>query len=632
MTQADEASALRLLDEQARIVRPLLELHHGRQVKSMGDGLLLEFPDALDAVECAADLQRHFRGRNARERTRPLQIRIGIHLGDVQDIDGDLVGDTVNVASRIEPLAEPGGICVTEPVYSQVRTKIPHRFEGLGARTLKGVERPIEVYRLLPGSDEADSVEDRSTQARRLAVLPFVNMSPDPQDEYFADGLTEEIITELSRLPDLQVIARTSVMRFKGTSKGVKEVGRELSVPLVLEGSVRKSGARLRITIQLIDAATEAHLLAERFDRELTDIFAVQSEIASSVGERLGVVLARPTVPNQPPSGDVEAYFLYLRGRHLWNRRNSAAVRQALQLFERAVAIDPKFAAAHSGIADCWAILSHNLEEISKLESGPKIQTAAREAIRLQSGLAEAHASLGLALLHDYVWAESERELRTALELNPNYVPAHNWYSILLGSEGRVAEARAQIQRAGQLDPLSPVVQLNLGFDEAIAGDLLEADRHWDSAIEIEPAFREFILFYRVAFRCGVGELERARQAFVGFEEAWEDASGKLEQDHGWVPATVLALLGRREQALRSLDRLTRLGTREYVPSHGFAYIYAALGDADRFFEWMARAIEDHSADAGFLRTIPLFKPYHSDPRFAEIWARLGLPETAPPT
>ena len=255
LAQADEAGALRLLKEQEKMIRPILETHRGRKVKSMGDGLLIEFLNALDTVECGVDLQRQAHERNAREGAQPLQLRVGIHLGDVQQRGTDIFGDAVNIASRIEPLAEPGGVCLSDPVYVQVRNKVPYQLEKLGPKSLKGVREPIDVYRIvLPWAKEEAPAPGPSPP--RLAVLPLVNISPDPRDDYFAAPLTEELITVLSQIRGLRVISRTSVNQNKGTTKPLALIGSELGADSVLEGSVRKAGDRLRIAVQLIDTRT----------------------------------------------------------------------------------------------------------------------------------------------------------------------------------------------------------------------------------------------------------------------------------------------------------------------------------------------------------------------------------------
>jgi adenylate cyclase len=627
--QTNEAGALRLLREQEELVRPVLAAHRGREIKSTGDGFLIEFNSALEATECATAIQRRIQERNSQSAIAPILLRVGVHLGDVEQRGEDIFGDAVNVASRIGPCAAPGGICISGPVFDQVRNKLPNALVKLAPRELKNVQIAVDVYKVLLPWMEATPMS-RGSESRfdhRLAVLPFANMSPDPQDEFFADGLTEEFIAELSRVPGLQVIARTSVMRYKAAPKGIREIGSELNVDVALEGSVRKAGSRIRITAQLIDTASEGHLWADRFDRELTDIFAVQTEIAQNVAAKLDVRLRGTGPALRQPTRDLDAYFLYLKGRALWNRRTLSSVRQALTSFEAAVARDPSFAEAYSGLADCHLILTSNLEEMAWAEAGPKAKAAATRAIGLNDRLAEPHASLGLALSHEYAWSESEREFRRAIELNPSYAPAHLWYHLLLASTGRPEAARAELARAEEADPLSPVVLLNAGRWEALFGRDEAALRYWDHSTEAEPEFAEFVQLFRLLFFASRGRKEEALTCFRAIEPSWGNASERLEEDYTWVPATLYGVLGLKEEARRSLDRLLKISQTTYVPAAGIARAYAALGDSDKFFHWILRGTEDHSTDLFELRISPLFETLRADPRFREIYRRCGLPD-----
>lgn len=635
LTQADEALALSLLERHHRLLRPIFPKYQGREVKTMGDSFLVEFDSALDATSCSVEIQRFLREYNlASKDTVRLQVRIGIHLGDVVHSNGDVLGDAVNIASRIEPLAEPSGVCVSQQVFDQIRNKVSWPLEKLASHDLKNVQVPIDVYKLVMPWEESEAPAPRAAQAgvHRLAVLPFTNMSPDPQDEFFADGLTEEMITELSRNSSLQVIARTSVMRYKGTTKSVKEVGRELNVDVALEGSVRKAGNTIRITSQLIDTASEAHLWAERFDRELTDIFAVQTEIAQNVAGRLGVRLGKPAREATPSAEALSAYLLYLRGRFLWHRRTLPSVQQALRNFEEAVAKDPRLAPAYSGIADCYMILANNLEEIPWSEAGPKALAAARTSLDLDGNLAEAHASLGLALVHaDFAWGQAEREFQRAIALNPSYAPARVWYFLLLGGVGRFEEARSQLTRASEIDPLSVIVMMNLSAFAAWEGRTEEALRYLDNALELEPGFAEVVPQYRVPYLMNQGRKEEALAALRPMETIWAGQGDRVEETYTWVPGSLLAIVGREDEARRSLERLLQLAERSYVPAEGIARVYAALGEADRFFEWHERGLHDHSADPFALRFSPILQKMRADPRFPELYRRFGIDDTAGP-
>jgi adenylate cyclase len=321
ISQRDEDLALRLLDEQRELLRPFFATHGGRVVKSMGDGFLVEFPSAVESVVCARKIQDALGRRNASAAPgETISIRIGIHLGDIVDQGGDIAGDAVNVASRLEPLAEPGGICVSEQVVDQIRNKLSVSCQELAAPRLKNVEASVHVFRLQGAAlgAPASAAPPSRPPYTRVAVLPFASLSSVPADDEFADGLTEELINNLAQSTALRVVARTSVMPYKGARKGIREIGRELGVGSILEGSVRRSANTLRVTVQLVDTASEEHLWAGRFDRELTDSFAMQDEIAQGVSK----VLQGKLVTQIPPS------FRYQtpgppRVRRLWRTPDS---------------------------------------------------------------------------------------------------------------------------------------------------------------------------------------------------------------------------------------------------------------------------------------------------------------------
>ncbi|MBN1858636.1 tetratricopeptide repeat protein [Candidatus Bipolaricaulota bacterium] len=495
LVQRDERLALELLSEHNEAIRELLAAHGGREVKTMGDGFLVEFASMLQAVTCAVDIQKRFHQRNLEVReNRRFLVRIGLHAGDVVCRGEDVFGDGVNIASRIEPLAEPGGICLSQPAHGHVWNKLDMQLQSLGRKDLKNVEQPMEVYRVIMPWDKTRPDPLPSASMDRVAVLPLINISPDPDDAYFTDGMTEELIYTLSKVPGLKVIAQTSVMTYKGTDIPVRQIGRELGVGSVLEGSVRKSGDRVRITVQLIDAANEEHLWSQRYDRTLADVFSIQEGIAHDVAEELNALLhpaeSRTTKgARKRPTVDLAAYTLYLRGRHFWSRRSREAMEKAIDYFRQAIAADPEFAVAYSGLADCYTVMA-NHGHARPGEAFPKAREAAQRAIELDPELAEAHASLGL------VYAEferdsdaAEREFRRAIALNPNYTSAHHWYANELMNLGRSEDALREIQLASELDPHSLMLRYANGAVLQELGRLEEARSSFRRALEVEPGF-----------------------------------------------------------------------------------------------------------------------------------------------
>jgi len=338
LSQRNESLALSVLEQQRESLRPKFNKHGGREVKTIGDAFLVYFPSALSAVNCAYDIQKTTRElNNSLSAERRVLLRIGVHLGDIVESRGDISGDAVNVASRMESIADSGGVCLTRQVYDQVQNKFELPLRSLGAKSLKNLRDPIEVFKMVMPWEGAMMEEAVELDSHRVAVLPLKNMSPDPNDEYFADGMTEELITALSGLRELTVIARTSVMQYKNSPKRIADVGRELKTGTVIEGSVRKAANKVRITVQMIDASTEGHLWVQNYDRQMDDIFAIQSEIAEKVADALKVKLIDSTRRRleKKPTENTEAYMLYLKGRYYWNERTKPSIEKGIAYLRR---------------------------------------------------------------------------------------------------------------------------------------------------------------------------------------------------------------------------------------------------------------------------------------------------------
>jgi adenylate cyclase len=620
LTQQNEQLALELLEEHRRIVRPIIALHNGREVKTMGDAFLIEFESALEATRCAIDVQKSLHDHNQRSLAeRRVHLRIGIHLGDVLQRESDVLGDAVNIASRIEPLAQPDGICISQQVYDQVRNKIHRRTEDLGPRQLKNIELPVNVYRILP-SWENRIMSQVSLDRKRIAVLPFLNISPDPKDEYFADGLTEELIARLSTISGLRVIARTSVMRFRGTTKSVGEIGKELNSGTVLEGSVRKAADRLRVTAQLIDTSSEEHLWVQNYDRQLEDVFAIQTEVAQNVADALKTRLLdeeRQQIEKKP-TGNVGAYTLYLKGRYYWNERNKESLENAIKYFEEATKRDPEFALAYSGLADTYIVLvDHGY--LAWSEGIAKARNAAMKAVDLDDTLAEAHTSLANILSAEWNWTQAEEEFAKALRGNPNYATAHHWYSIHLASLGDLEGALREMEIAKELDPLSPMIHAYaaLGYLCRRRYDL--ALEELDKALELDPNFvpahtnRVDVYLVESMFKEALTELERVLPFFQPLSTAMKAES-----------ASVYAIAGRTEEAKRILRECEEANeSDEDLNPQRLALVYWKLGNKNRAFEWLEKAFESRTVTPFLLRLHPLFDEITSDPRFDELQKRI---------
>ena len=626
-TQANEGRTLELLREQAELLRPLLALHQGREIKSTGDGFLVEFDSALKAVQCAVNIQRRIYERNAEGGHTPIRVRIGVHLGDVVQNGTDILGDAVNIAARIEPLAEPGGVCVSTSVYEQVRTKVTDRFQKLEPQALKGVELPMEVYRVVPSweGNGADRGERGShpPDRTRIAVLPFANISPDPNDEYFADGLTEELISNLSLVPGLKVIARTSVLGYKKGEKKVATIGKELDVGTVVEGSVRRAANKIRVTVQVIDVATEEHLWTAKYDDDLDDIFAVQGEIAAKVASSLPGSLTKPEipVPELARPKETQAYLSYLQGQALIWRTDEPSLRKSLEHFQKAIESDPTYSRAYAGLARAYINLGIEgyLTWTGSIEMG---QAAAERASRLDPDLAEAHALLGeVAFMADDPAEILDRELRRALELNPNLAQAHSILSSLAGSFGIMESYTLQADEAYRLDPLSPPMIRRQGEAYFNSGRHEEALAHWKSHIESDPidAYRGLAEYYMLK-----GDLEQAESMVRELERVAPNSDPAM-----LCRGYLAALQGDRDTAVRTIAKLDELFRKGSSRQSSIGFIYYALGDLDRFFEYMFAAAKNHTMQAVRVRLSPLFAAARKDPRFVMLVIQAGRPMQA---
>jgi TolB-like protein/class 3 adenylate cyclase len=483
LMEKDEAGTFeRLRMHRREIFEPEINKHHGRIFKLMGDGLLAEFGSVVDAVECAVALQRRLTERNSEfGPDKRIEVRIGINLGDVIVEDKDLHGEGVNIAARLQQLAPPGGICLSGKVAKEVEKKVAFAFDPMGEQRVKNIADPIPVFRVLnsaldislePSRKDALSLPDKPS----IAVLPFQNMSGDPEQDYFADGIVEEIIIELSRMRSLFVIARNSSFTYKGRAVDVKQVGRDLGVRYVLEGSVRKAGQRVRITGQLIDATTGAHLWAERFEGNLEDIFDLQDQVTASVVGAIAPRLEQAEIERarRKPTESLDAYDYFLRGLgafHQWTRENNT---EALRLFTKAFELDPQFAAAYGNAARCYSQRKTHgwvRDRSYEIAEAGKLARLAAERGK-DDAVALHHAGAALAFLVGDL-DESAAYIDRALALNPNLASAwvaSSVVSVWLGEPEVAIERAARAMRLSPQDPLMFIIQAVIAAGHFFAG------------------------------------------------------------------------------------------------------------------------------------------------------------------
>jgi adenylate cyclase len=561
----DEEWTVHTLNTYKDVMRGLIQQHRGRIVDAPGDNVLAEFASVVDGVQCAVEIQQVLRAKNAMvPENRRMEFRIGINLGDVIEEGEQIYGDGVNIAARLEGLADAGGICISESAYQQIENKLPLRYDYLGEHEVKNIAKPVRVYRARIEADAgppklgkekeparkglskavlaiiaiiviaglvalyqfvlrpAPPSREKASKERMalplpdkpsIAVLPFVNMSGDPQQEYFSDGLTEEIITALSKTPKLFVIARNSSSVYKGKTVNVQQVSRELGVKYVLEGSVRRSGNQLRITAQLIDATTGSHLWAERYDRELKDIFATQDEITMKILTSLQVSLTEGEAIRMQAKGtkNLDAYLLFLQGWREAGAMNKDGNFLGRQMAEKAIALDPKFAIAYNLLATTYMN-----EVVLGLSDDPRLSLKramelTQKAIALDNSLSWPHALLGwiytLMLQHDKGIAECEQ----AVNLEPNSAISYFYLSLALKYAGRPREAITMAKEAMRLNPIPPgFYYQNLTHLYCLTGQYEEAIKAGKEATRVEPNNFTVRAFLTVAYSL-YGRQEEAR-------------------------------------------------------------------------------------------------------------------------
>jgi serine/threonine protein kinase/tetratricopeptide (TPR) repeat protein len=475
----------------------------------------------------------------------------------------------------------------------------------------------IAVYAIVTGSPDAISSAD-SAAVRSVAVLPFANLSPDPQNEYFADGMTEELINALAKVEGLEVRARTSVFAFKGKEVDVRDVGRRLDVATAVEGSVRRSGARLLVTARLVDARTGSSLWSDVYQRNAEDIFAVQEEIARAiVGALAGpLVGARATPLAGRGTGSLEAYELYLKGRHFWNRRTEEAVVRAVQYFEQATARDPTYARAYAGLADAYVLLAFFHWPPQK--ALPHAKAAARKALALDSTLADAHASLGQILsVFEWDWKSAEQHFKRAIALDPENAIARQFYAICLQDQGRFDDAIATLKQAAVLDPLSAPIKLTLGRVYVNGRQPDHAIQQLREAADLNPEWSGPHLFLGFAY------LQKGAhgEAIEAFRRAAR-LGGARDSAH---LAYAYGVAGQRAEAIEILRELLGQSERRYLPPFTIALIHVGLGETDETVRWLERGYAERSPMMNTLKSMGAFDPLRSDPRFVRLLKRMGL-------
>ena len=591
-----------------------IQLHNGKTIQYYGDGSLSIFSSAIDAVNSALHLQQLLLEPPA------VDVRIGIHTGDVIIEDETIYGDGVNIASRIESLAVAGCILVSEKVFDDIKNQQNIKTTELGYFELKNVKHPVRIHAI---SNQGIIVPSRESlrgktksPSNRLAVLPFVNMSSDPDNEYFSDGITEELLNSLTKVDGLQVTSRTSVFAFKGKNDDIRDIAVKLNVDKILEGSVRKLGQRVRITAQLINAADGYHLWSENYDRDLNDIFEVQDEISGIIANRLKENLAPAEHAKQKtPEININAYTSYLKGLHFRNKLTPADIRTAITYFEDAIALQPDYALAYAMVAESYSYLG-STSQMSPHKAFEIVKDYSEKALQLDNSVAEGYvAKASWLLYYEWKWKEAYENIQRALKLNRGAISAYRMLGYYYITMGRKEDAVRIYEEAVKLDPLSAILNQGLGNMYVFAERYDDAIKQADKVLEIDPNMRIGIELKAWA---------------TGLKGDWEEALKLFEAVHRLTNHPLkglmgvgyaLAALGRREEAVKCIRKMEERQRIEpdVVLDGDLVGMNFALGDYDKVFYHLKRCIERRAAPINFFLEYPVFKELKNDPRFMEL-------------
>jgi adenylate cyclase len=622
MMQDDEELATRARQKLKHKLEEEVTKHNGKILEFRGDGAMCIFTSTIEGVRAALALQTDMQ-------TDPVvPVRIGMHTGDIIFAENNIYGDGVNIASRMESFAIPGSIFISAKAHDDIKNQKDIQTISLGKFELKNVKAPVEIFAIsnpgirVPGNETLTGKGEKARQ-KCILVLPFLNMSNDPEQEYFNDGLTEELITSLSRLNEMKVISRTTAMKYKGTSKDIKTIGIETGAGYIIEGSVRKQGNNIRITAQFLDALRDVHLWAENYKGTLDDIFDIQENVAVKIVDalKLQLTISEKGSLQKRYTENTEAYQLYLQGQYFWKKRNEEGLKSAIKYFEKALELDPDYALAWAGLADAYSLMGE-YGKMSRREFFPKHMVAVKKAIEIDKYLGEAHISLAISLmLNEWDWKNSEKEFKMGIELSPGYATGHHWYGELLMYTGNFELSSREYSLAVELDPVSPGIIKDHGiyfyytrqYDKAIDMALI--------ALEMEPGFVSAHRLLSMAYQ-GKGLYEMA----IENNQIWgEQSRNKIKMMISL--AQIYAASGNNKEAKKIIEDgqiQKKIGSND---NRGIALVYAALGENDLAFEWLEKSYKNHEESLCSLKIDQKIDNLRSDPRFNNMLKQLNFPE-----
>ena len=598
-----------------------LQRFRGKLLQYYGDGSLSTFRSAIDAVQCAVTIQRQLK------ENPHVDLRIGIHTGDVTVEDGAIYGDGVNLASRIESIATSGSILISEKVYDELKNQEEITAKELGYFEFKNVKYPVRVFAIADSGivvpNRADVNGKVKLPTNRLAVLPFVNMSTDRDNEFFSDGITEELLNALTKVEGLQVTSRTSAFAFKGKNEDIRDIAIKLNVDKVLEGSVRKVGNRVRITAQLINAADGYHLWSESYDRNLDDIFEVQDEISGIIANRLRENFSQKQI--QPlvkaPTKNIDAYTNYLKALHYWNKLTPADTRKAIECFEKAFELESNYAQAYAMAAGAYSNLGATGQMLPE-EAFRIAKKYADKALELDDNIAEGHIAIGsYYLFYEWKWRESFEALQKAIKLNPAATIAYQLLSFYYVTKGEKDEAVKIMEEAIRIDPLSPIINQALGNTYIFAERYDDAIKQADKMLEINPQMRNSLELKA----WGTGLKGDWNQALEIFKEIHRLTNHPLKGLMGLGYA--YARIGMTQEAMECIEKLEQRQKEDpnSVIDADLVGIWFALGNKDKTFYHINQCIQKRMAPVNYFLEYPVFKGLKNDARYMDLKTKMNL-------
>ena len=616
----DEKLAMSVLEKNRNLHKEAIAKFDGEYIKEIGDGTLAIFHSSFDAVNCALEIQK------ACCKEHSLNVRIGIHIGDIIESEGDVFGDGVNVASRIEAAGEPGGIYISEKAYDDIKNKAGIRAEFYGEKNLKNIPDPVRIYTLIAGQKRSETAESIRTghgtsKEKSIAVLPFQDMSPEKDQDYFCDGITEEIINALTHIQRLRVIARTTSFSYKNKYEDVRKIGKDLNVETILEGSLRKAGDKLRISTQLISISDGSHLWSERYDREMKDIFEIQDEISLAVAEKLKIHLfeeeRKQVVKNK--TQNLEAYQAYLKGLFHWNKRTREGLLKSIEYFENASEIDPDYALACTGLADSYLMLANWGYSLPK-DTKTIAKKILLKSLKIDNKLADTYASLAfINSLYEWKWKDADLNFKKALKLNPNLLKTRVWYTVHLLGLGKTKNALEHSKRALELDPLSLVANNSNAL-------LLYGLRQYDDAIK---QFRKTLLIddtvpvpYNFLFF-----IYLLKGLYADAVREYQNLLSKdpMTEQYVKIIGDIYSKSGMEGCLHWLIDEGFDFHKQIYCLPYFRAVCHALLGEKDKAFAWMEKVLEMRSDQIFLMLTDPGLDNLRGDQRFSLLLEKTGL-------